>query len=62
MYQEKIKSRARTKRGSKIINVRVFLLAAQMNSETHFSIAELDQDLFSCPVSMCWIPGDVTTM
>ena len=32
------KRRARTKRGSKIINVRVSLLAAQMNSETDFSI------------------------
>ena len=36
--QERIERRARTKRGSKIINVGVSLSAAQMNSDTDFSM------------------------
>ena len=38
--QERIERRARTKRGSKIINVRVSLSAAQMNPDTDFSMNE----------------------
>ena len=36
--QERIETKARTKRGTKIINVRLSLSAAEMNPETDFSI------------------------
>ena len=45
--------RARTKRGSKIINVRVSLLAAQMNSETDFSIEKNSIDISFLAVTAC---------
>ena len=38
--QERIERKARTKRGSKIINVRVSLSAAQINPDTDFSMNE----------------------
>ena len=50
--QERIKKRASTKRGSKIISVRVSLLAAEMNPETDFLI---DKNL----IDISWQPCDV---
>ena len=64
--QERIEGRVRTKRGSKIINVGVSLLTAQMNSDTDFSVEEnlidIPRNLFFCCDSMCWIPDYVTAM
>ena len=51
--QERIKRRARTKRGSKIINVRVSLLAAQMNSKTDFSIEDNLIDISLLAATAC---------
>ena len=51
--QERIDKRARTKRRSKISDVRVSLLAAQMNCETEFSIKENLIDVSFLAVTAC---------
>ena len=52
--QEGIDRRARTKRSSKIINVGVSLLGAQMNSGIHFSMKKnlIDISFFACVGSL----------
>ena len=67
--QERIESKARTKRGSKIINVRVSLSAAQMNLDKDFSTNGNLIDICFLPVTACvrlphvkMIPEDMTAM
>ena len=66
--QERIERRAITKRVSKMLNVGISLLAAQMNSNTDFSMDESLIDislflisLFGCE-STCWIQDYMTAM
>ena len=50
---DRIERRAKTKRSSKIINAEVSLLAAQMNSDTDFSIEANLIDISFFSVTAC---------
>ena len=53
--QERIERKARTKRGSKIVDVRVSLSAAQMNPDTDFSVNQIFIDICFLAVTAWFI-------